>query len=77
MDPGHMEYADCVDLLSETHPELAREIAAFHTMESVLKWLDRRGLSVSAIDLIQQDEYNHDVLIPLESPGQYLVFGIT
>jgi hypothetical protein len=72
-----MEYADYVHLLSEDDPELAREIAAFHTMESVLKWMDRRGLAVAAIDLLQQDEYNHDVLIPLEAPGRHLVFGIT
>ena len=72
-----MEYADYVHLLSGDHPELAREIAAFHTMEGVLKWMDRRGLSVAAVDIIQQDEYNHDVLIPLDSPGRYLVFGIT
>ena len=72
-----MEYADYVHLLSKDYPDVAREIGAFHTMESVLKWMDRRGLSVTAIDLIQQDEYNHDVLIPLETPGRYLVFGIT
>jgi hypothetical protein len=72
-----MECADYVHLLSEDHPELAREIEAFQTMENVLKWLNRGGVSLAAIDLVQQDEYNHDVLIPFESPAGYLVFGIT
>jgi hypothetical protein len=74
---GEMEYADYLQRLSQDHPELAREIGSLHSMEGVLKWMDRRGLSVAAIDLIQQDEYNHDVLIPLEIPGRHLVFGIT
>jgi hypothetical protein len=72
-----MEYQDYVERLRADEPELAGELAPFHTLESVLPWMDSRGLPLASVDVVFQDEYSHDFLIPLEAGGKYLVFGIT
>ncbi len=72
-----MEYGDYVTALRATEPELAAEIAGFHGMESVLRWMNARGLPLAGMDLVTQDEFAHDVLIPLDGSGRHLVFGVT
>ena len=71
------EYAESVAVLRKEHPQLADEIAGFGTLESVLHWMERRGIPLDKIDIVFQDEYSHDFTIPLERDGRYLVFGIT
>ena len=72
-----MEYQDYVRSLAADAPELAGEVAAFHNLENILDWMGKKGLSLGTIDVIQQDEYCHDLLIPLEPAGRHLVFGMT
>jgi hypothetical protein len=72
-----MEYQEYVNLLGATHRELARELAPFNTLENVLGWMKARGLSLATLDVVAQDEYSHDVLIPFGPDGSYLVFGVT
>ncbi len=71
------DYATSVAHLRKVHPQLADEIAEFATLESVLRWMERRGIPLEKIEIIFQDEYSHDFLIPLDGDGQHLVFGIT
>ena len=69
------EYDDDIALLANTHPELAREVRSFKNLERVLDWMKRRGLSLGSLDLITQDEFSHDLIVPL---GQdFLVFGMS
>jgi hypothetical protein len=35
-----------------------------------------RGLPLDSIDVVFQDEYNHDLMFPL-TDGRWLVFGTT
>lgn len=70
------EYADDITVLRLRHPQLADELASFHTLENVLAWMHACGLPLGSLDLVFQDEYSHDVLIPLDE-GRCLVFGIT
>lgn len=72
-----MEYQDYVNRLEAHSPDLAREVASFHTLENVLEWMKRRGISLATIDVVNQDEYRHDVIIPLNEAGRHLVFGCT
>jgi hypothetical protein len=72
-----MEYQDHVQSLSDNWPELAQEIAPYHTMENVMKWMNARGIPLADMDLVQQDEFSLDVLVPLDTSGRHLVFGIT
>jgi hypothetical protein len=72
-----MEYDDYVRTLAGQQPDLAGEVAGFNTLENVLAWMRRRGLPLGRMDVVTQDEFSHDVLIPLGNGGQHIVFGIT
>jgi hypothetical protein len=71
------EYHDYAMELSREHPELARQIAGWSGMESVLEWMTARGFPPGSIDLIAQDEFESDFLIELEPRGHWLAFGVT
>ena len=45
-------------------------------LEGVLKWVPRVGLSLAGVDLVQQDEFSYDFLIPVPA-GRWLAFGVT
>jgi hypothetical protein len=71
------KYPDHLDRLRPTHPELAAELAPYRTLERLLPWLRRRGQELATLDLITQDEYSHDLLVPLGPSGEWLSFGMT
>jgi hypothetical protein len=71
------DYAESVAALRTCLPQLAEEIAGFGTLESVLRWMDKRGIPLEKIEIIFQDEFSHDFLIPLDPNGQFLAFAIT
>jgi hypothetical protein len=72
-----LEYSDFVRHLTARHAELAKELAPFHSLESVFGWMKARGIPLSSLDLVTQDEFHHDVLIPLGTSGEFLAFGTT
>ena len=72
-----MDYADSLAQLRAAEPELAAELAGFHTLEKLLGWFTARGLPVARLDLVAQDEYSHDLLIPLGDGGRWLSFAMT
>ena len=43
----------------------------------MLGWLVKRGIGLEKIDIVFQDEYSHDFVVPLDTAQNYLVFGIT
>ena len=57
--------------------ELAAEIRSFNTLENVLAWMKQRGLPLGSLDVIAQDEFSLDVLLPLDAAGRHLVFEAT
>jgi hypothetical protein len=72
-----MEYGDYFEALADEHPALAAELAGVRSLAGVLPWMKRRGLELGAVDIINQDEFSLDFVIPLQPDGRYLVFGIT
>lgn len=70
-------YANHVTALREALPELAAEVAPFHGLEAVLRWMQRRGLTQATVDLIGMDEFSYDFLIQLEPAGRWIAFGVT
>jgi hypothetical protein len=71
------EYSESVFAVRSEHPALADEIVGFGTLESVLRWMERRGIGLDKIEIIFQDEFSHDFLIPHDTEGRWLAFGIT
>ena len=72
-----MHYADFLPALAATHPALAETVAPFRSLEHVLDWLKCDGFDLRALDVIAQDEYCHDLIVPLPDSGEYLAFGMT
>jgi len=72
-----MEYADCLPAVRGSHPELATAIERFVTLEHVLNWLTGDGYPLGSIDMLTQDEYCHDLILPLAKSADWLVFGMT
>jgi hypothetical protein len=72
-----MEYGDYFQALADEHPGLAAELAGARSLASVLPWMKGRGLELGSVEIINQDEFSLDFVIPLPSDGRYLVFGIT
>ena len=72
-----VEYNQCVRTLETADAELAGEVGPLRTLEHVLDWLKRRRIDLGGLDVVQQDEYSHDAVIPLGEGGRHLVFGMT
>ncbi len=72
-----MEYAASVARLAEGDPDLAAELAGFRGVADVLAWMQRRGLTRTAVDIVGQDEFEYDFLIQLGPGGRWLALGIT
>jgi hypothetical protein len=72
-----MDYGAQVAALAGTYPDLASELSTLLNLEYALGWIRRRGLSLAALDLVAQDEFSHDLLIPLAAGGPWIVFGVT
>jgi hypothetical protein len=71
------EYQHDVADLARQDPTLAAQVRGFNTLENVLAWMPQHGLHVSSLDVIPQDEFSLDLLLPLDAAGRHLVFGIT
>jgi hypothetical protein len=72
-----VEYLDHIARLESVDPELAGDLKGVDTLEKVLGWAKRSGLRLDGCDVIAQDEYCHDFLIPLADGRRWLVFGMT
>lgn len=72
-----MEYADTLPAIRSRQPELAKCLEKFVTLEHVLNWLNADGYPLGRLDMATQDEYSHDLLIPLPESTDWLVFAMT
>jgi hypothetical protein len=66
--------------VGEIAPALvARAVEAFehrHTLADVLAWAREQRPSVSVAEIVTQDEYTHDVVLPFDG-GHFLAFDAT
>jgi hypothetical protein len=70
---------DYIEQLAEfqlLEPALGSEVARLKNLEGILRWAPDAGISFAGIDLIQQDEYSYDLLLPMKD-FRWMVFGIT
>ncbi len=72
-----MEYSDYIAALRTSRAELAAELAPLRGLGGVMEWMRKRGIPLSQVEILQQDEFNLEFLFPLQPAGEHLVFGIT
>lgn len=61
---------------SELLNQLSTEVGRLHTLAEVLSWARRRKPPLQVIEIVTQDEYTHDVVMPFDG-GHFLVFDAT
>jgi hypothetical protein len=68
---------DAVDLaeVRTRRADLASQLEGIRTLEHVLDWMKRDRHSLASLEMITQDEYCHDLLLPVGP--DWLVFGMT
>ncbi len=66
-----MDYADHLESLPA--PNLRDELRG---LGGVMAWMTRRGVALSTAEIVQQDEFSLDFVVPLPD-GAHVVFGIT
>ena len=68
-----MTYPEQIAVLG---PDLAGVVVGLRNTEAILKWAPGAGVPLSAVDLVQQDEYSYDLFLLLPD-SRWLVFGVT
>jgi hypothetical protein len=71
-----LAWIDFVERIRPRHPDLAADLERFTSITSVLTWMQQRGLTRSAVDIIGQDEFHYDFLVEA-GPVGWLSFGVT
>jgi hypothetical protein len=55
---------------------LVQIVRSHHGLDDIFAWGRQQSPPVHPADVIKQDEFTHDVLVPLPS-GRWLVYGTT
>lgn len=71
-----MPYPDHLAALAAADPTLGAEVARLRNVEGILKWAPGYGVALAGLDLVQQDEYSYDFLVPLPD-ARWLAFAVT
>lgn len=69
-------YPDQLADLTAADPVLGAEVARLRNVEGILTWAPGYGVSLAGLDLVQQDEYSYDFLVPLPD-ARWLAFAVT
>ncbi len=70
------DYPQSLERLGREDAALAAALAELTSLDKVLGWLHRAGVALDAVESIPQDEYSHDVVMPLPD-GRWLAFAVT
>ncbi len=70
------EYEESFEQFSIAEPELAGKLESVRTLEHVLQWMKQEALPLADVEIIAQDEYSLDFVLPLPDE-RFLVWGIT
>jgi hypothetical protein len=71
------DYAEHWAHLAQAEPGLAADLRDLRGLGGVMAWMSSRGLALGHVEIVQQDEFSLDFVIPLHEGGRHLVFGIT
>ena len=67
---------DYAGLSPAAHAALREQLRGHRTLADVLAWARARTPPVGITEIVTQDEYTHDVVLPL-GPRQYLAYATT
>jgi len=67
---------DLASLRPEEREELSRIVAGHLGLDDIFAWGRQQSPPIHPADVIRQDEFTHDVLVPFPQ-GRWLVYGTT
>lgn len=73
MTPMPVPLLDHAGLDARTRAALEQALGSLTTLERVLEWTREAHAAGVVEEIVTQDEYTHDVLVPFRG-GRYLVF---
>jgi len=73
---GRIPFADHVGLNADEAEQLSRVVLEHRGLDDIFAWGRRQSPPVHPADVIKQDEFTHDVLVPL-AKERWLVYGTT
>ncbi|MBF5044578.1 hypothetical protein FGE12_19420 [Aggregicoccus sp. 17bor-14] len=69
---------DRAGLAAEARAALQAQLAPLRTLEQVARWAFAQRPALDIAEVLVQDEFTHDVVVPLTQPeGHCLVFDVT
>jgi len=71
-----LPFTDLAKLSPEEERVLRSALAEQRGLDDVFAWGRKQDPPVHPVDVIKQDEFTHDVLVPLPS-GRWLVYATT
>jgi hypothetical protein len=71
-----MDFIDHAGLTAERRAALERVLAPLTTLQAVVRWAFALSPPSDVTEVVVQDEYTHDVVLPWEA-GSYLAFDTT
>ena len=74
--PSTLVFRDYADLPSEESEEIRRSVEGHRGLDDIFSWGRKQSPPVHPAEVIKQDEFTHDVLVPLAS-DRWLVYGTT
>ena len=60
-----------------TEEQLIHDISAITNLEKAFRFLQQKNFPLQLMDLVAQDEFSHDVILPLPDSTKFLVIGVT
>ncbi len=73
-----MSYQDSVSALKARFPDVAAALSLCTNLDRAIQYLvSNEMFALSRMDVVAQDEFTHDVLVPFAQSEEYLVFGST
>jgi hypothetical protein len=77
LDRGPLaELTNYAGLTDSELAELRHAIAGHRGLDDIFAWGRQQVPPIAPADVIRQDEFTHDVLVPMPS-GRWLVYGTT
>lgn len=69
-------FANYADIGEEELQALASVVVNHHRLDDIFEWGRSQSPPIYPTDVVKQDEFTHDVLVPLPG-GRWLVYGTT
>ena len=57
--------------------EIVQELRGIKSLEKAIRYLETKAFPLNLMEVIAQDEFNHDVVVPFPGEQAYLALAVT